>query len=235
MADSPVQSAARTWDNPVEPLETTNARIHDGVPLHQLEARADGYAKQIFDQFPQIVPRTVRTIVEVGSGTGYIMEAVERYLNRSGVQAASITGLDIAPNMLAKAKARLGDRTPFAFLEYDGIHVPLPDASLDLIYSVAALQHIPKVYVYNLFLEMHRLLAPGGHAVLHFPSFRQIPEHVRYEPWSNEIRRQMNNETGHWHHFYSVEELEYVLRDASQFRNVDLRAGTHIWACVANG
>ena len=232
MTDASVYSAARTWDDPAESLEATNARIHDGVAIDQLEARADTYVTSIFDQFPQIDPGHARKILEIGSGTGFIMEGVERYLGRRGVTPTSITGLDIAPNMLAKAKARLGDRRPFEFLLYDGINVPIGDESLDLVYSVAALQHVPKLYVYNLFLEIHRILKPGGFAVMHFLSFRLIPEHVKLEPWVNEIRRQLNGETGHWHHFYAVEELDNVLRYGSGFPFVDVRDGDSLWVCV---
>jgi ubiquinone/menaquinone biosynthesis C-methylase UbiE len=232
MTETSVYTAARTWDDPTESLDATNARIHDGVAIDQLEARADTYVTAIFDQFPRINPAATRTILEVGSGTGFIMEGVERYLTHRGVAPASITGLDIAPNMLAKAKARIGGRRPFDFLLYDGVNVPIGDDSIDLVYSVAALQHVPKLYVYNLFLEIRRILKPGGFAVLHFLSFRLIPEHVKLEPWVNEIRRQLNNETGHWHHFYAAEELNYVLRYASGFPFVDVRDGDSLWVCV---
>ncbi len=233
MTEGSVFSAARTWDDPVESLEATNARIHDGVPLDQLEQRADTYVAGIFDQFRRVDPAMTRSILEIGSGTGFIMEGVDRYLRRHGISASSIVGLDIAANMIAKAKARVGDRRPFDFLLYDGINVPLADDSIDLVYSVAALQHVPKLYVYNLFLEVRRILKPGGFGVFHVLSVRHIPEQVRAEPWANEIRRQLNNETGHWHHFYAAEELQYVLRYGSGFEHVDVRDGDSLWVCVS--
>jgi len=233
MTDASVRSAARTWDDPTESLEATNARIHDGVPLDQLEQRADTYVASIFGRFARVDPAAAKSILEIGPGTGFIMEAVDRYLRERGLAADTITGLDIAPNMLAKARERTGGRPPFEFLRYDGIHVPIPDESVDLAYSVAALQHVPKLYVYHLFLELQRILKPGGYAVLHFLSFRLIPSHIKLEPWVTEIRRQLNNETGHWHHFYAAEELLYVLRDATGFSYVDIHDGDSLWVCVS--
>lgn len=226
--------AAATWNDPAQPLELTNALIHDGWPLDQLDQRADGYVSSIFEPFPQIRPELVRDVLEIGSGTGYIMQGIDRYLRGKGVSPRSIVGLDIAEHMLAKARQRLGERAPYKFLHYDGVDVPLEPSSFDLIYSVAALQHIPKPYVYNLFLEARRLLRPAGFAVLHFLSFRHIPEQVRAEPWAVEVRRQVLGEQGHWHHFYSAEELQYVLRDGTGFPQVDIRDGDSIFVCVGN-
>jgi len=233
MSDASLLSAARTWDDPAEPIEATNARIHDGVPLERLADRADTYVRSIFDQFGRINVRATRRIMEIGSGTGFIMEGVERYLGARGVAPDSIAGLDIAPNMLAKAKSRIGDRRPFEFMLYDGLTIPVANDSVDLVYSVAALQHVPKLYVYNLFLQIARILKPDGFAVMHFLSVRHIPEQVRAEPWAVEIRRQLNNETGHWHHFYAAEELQYVLRYGSGFQYVDVRDGDSLWVCVS--
>jgi ubiquinone/menaquinone biosynthesis C-methylase UbiE len=225
-------SAAATWNDPNESLESVNARIHDGVPANSLMQRADGYAEAIFTVFRYIRLPHHPCCLEIGSGTGYIMEAMHNALTRRTHRPISITGLDIAENMLAKAELRLGGKGPFRFMHYDGITVPLPDRSLDLIYSVAALQHIPKPYVYNLFFEMHRLLKPTGFAAFHLISFNHMSEQERHFPWRDEIGRQIRGETGHWHHFYSRVELENVLKVGTGFRYVDVREDGQIWVCV---
>ena len=123
-----------------------------------------------------------------------------------------MTGLDIAENMLAKARERIAGKGPFQFIHYDGVHVPVSDESFDFIYSIAALQHIPKPYVYNLFFEILRILKPTGFAVFHLLSFKSLPEQERFFPWRDEIRNQIGLGKDHWHHFYSREEVEYVVR-----------------------
>ena len=231
---SELLAAAATWNNPDESLESVNARIHDGVPVDQLPARADRYVAEIFSQFPYVQVPSQGRCLEVGSGTGFIMEAVARALAERSVTPQAIIGLDIAEHMLARAQQRLGSRPPFEFLHYDGLNVPLPDDSLDLIYSVASLQHVPKPYVYNLFFEMRRLLRPTGFAVIHLLSFPQMIRREERAPWRHEISRQIHDGPGHWHYFYSQDELDAVLRVGTGFDHVEIVVlPTGIWTCLA--
>ena len=225
-------AAAAAWNDPNESLESVNARIHDGVPADRLAARADEYIRSMVGHFPYLrfPPRPV--CLEIGPGTGYIMEALGRELRRRTNPPAWIGGLDIAENMLARAKARLAGKGPFRFPHYDGVSIPLPDASVDLVLSVATLPFIPKPYVYNLFFEMRRIVKPGGFVLFQLLSFRHLPEQETHSPWREEIRRQIGLEVGHWHHFYSREELEAVLKTGTGIPFVDLReSGGAIWVC----
>jgi SAM-dependent methyltransferase len=232
-ASADLLAAAATWNNPDESLESVNARIHDGVPLDKLSERADRYVNDIFRLFPYIRLPQHPHCLEIGSGTGYIMKALDKVLSRKGYLPASIIGLDIAENMLTRARQCLGDRLPFRFLHYDGVGVPLPNLSVDFICSMAALQHVPKPFVYNLFFEIHRLLTPTGFAAIHLLSFSQLPYQERTFSWRDEIRQQISRERGHWHHFYSRAELEAVLSIGTGFPHVDIQEEiTSIWACV---
>jgi SAM-dependent methyltransferase len=139
------------------------------------------------------------------------MQSMSAYLTGLGRPPRSITDLEIAPNMLAKARARLGENPPFAYRLYAGISVPLSAASRDLIYSVACLQHVPRPYVFNLFFEVHRLLKDSGHAVMHFMSTDCIRHMERVIPWLTEIRNQITGAEAHWCHYYTRQELEAVL------------------------
>jgi ubiquinone/menaquinone biosynthesis C-methylase UbiE len=228
-----LHAAALTWNDPTLTLDTANLAIHDGVPLEHLMARAQGYIDEIFGRFPYIDVPSGATCLEIGSGVGWIMEALDRKLCSIDRPAGSITGLDIAENMMAKARLRLGDREPFRLLHYDGVHVPLADASVDFIYSVAALQHVPKPYVYNLFFEIKRLLKPGGYCIVHLLPWSVLAEQEKQFPWSSEIRQQMDRTQGHWHHFYCAEELNAVLKIGTKFEHVDIQLGGG-WTCVAN-
>jgi len=230
-----VTAAAATWDSANESLEHTNARIHDGVPLHLLEARADGYVTNILTKFRLSLPQRP-AIMEIGSGTGYIMEAMDRRLNSDGNPASSITGLDIARNMLEKARTRLGGRNPFRFQLYDGITPPLPPGSFDLVYSVAALQHVPKPFVYNLFIETKRLLKPGASAVFHLMPFSNLQKWkengVPYS-WADEIANQVYNREAHWHHFYTRDEVDMILRYGTGFQRVEFDESEELWVCAS--
>lgn len=191
LAKNPLSAAAATWDDPNENIEATNARIHDGVPIDKLEDRADSYIQTIFGLFPYIQLPQQPTCLEIGSGTGYIMEALDRELTRQRKSPLWIGGLDIAKNMLAKAKARLGKKKLFKFFLYDGMSVPLPEESVDFIYSVAALQHVPKPYVYNPFFEMLRIVKQEGFVAIHLLSFKHLAVQEQFFPWREEIKQQI--------------------------------------------
>ena len=227
----PLVAAAKTWNNPNESMESVNARIHDGVPEGKLEQRADTYVSTMFELFPYIRLPRKPVCLEIGSGTGYVMEALNRELRRQANPPASIGGLDIAENMLAKAKSRLAGKGPFRFFHYDGMTIPLPDASADFIYSVAALQHVPKPYVYNLFFEMRRVIKRSGFVVVHLLSFKHLPEHQLRAPWRDEIRQQVAGLEGHWHHFYTREELETVLKTGTGVPYVNVHESGMVWTC----
>ena len=227
----PLAAAAATWNDPDESLESVNARIHDGVPPERLAARADEYIRAVVDHFPYLrfPPRPV--CLEIGPGTGFVMEALNRELRRRTNPPAWIGGLDIAENMLARAKSRLAGKGPFRFLHYDGVSIPLPDASVDFVLSVATLPFIPKPYVYNLFFEMRRIVKSGGFVVFQLLSFKHLPEQETHSPWREEIRRQITLAEGHWHHFYAREELETVLKIGTGIPFVDIHENGVIWVC----
>jgi len=206
------QLAAQTWDK-TESLADTNRRIHDGASGDaELRARANTYVSHlVFGNYPHATPRAGADILEIGSGVGWIMAAMNEHLSARDASPKSIVGLDIAPNMLAKAKERLGERPPYGFQLYDGLKVPFEDRSLDLIYSVACLQHVPRPYVFNLFFEIRRLLRPRGFAVLHFLSTDCLKQQEPLHPWRTEVDNQIRGLEAHWHHFYTEKELRDVL------------------------
>ena len=232
MPNDDLKRAASAWNISEESLDAVVRRIHDGVPSERLEERADGYVAKMFDLFgrPSLVDASA--VLEIGSGVGYVMEAIERRARSSGNTDLRIDGLDIAEHMIAKAKERLESRAArFGFLHYDGLEIPVKDAEYDLVYSVASLQHIPKPYVYNLFFEIRRILNDSGCCVLNFLAYRNLPRQARWTTWRHEIDVQIGRARGPHHHFYAHEELEEVLR-ATGFSDVEVRDGEQIWVCA---
>src|ERR1039458_2399902 len=115
--------AFRTWNHIEESVEQAERRIHDGVPLEGLHARADSYVKTLYTLHPRAIPNPTDIMMEIGPGVGYIMEAVARRYS-----PAQIIGLDVAPAMIEHAKHRLGrdgvDTSRMVFQSYDGITIP---------------------------------------------------------------------------------------------------------------
>lgn len=105
------------------------------------------------------LPQTRRVALDFGCGVGRLSRALAMHY-------AEVVGVDIAASMLAHARKFNADRPNLRFVENaHGDLRFLPDASVDLIYSVIVLQHMPaelqRVYI----AEFMRALAPGGLAV----------------------------------------------------------------------
>jgi ubiquinone/menaquinone biosynthesis C-methylase UbiE len=222
-----MHDAFKAWDLAEEPLEAVEARIHDGAPREGLRERGLECAQRIL-AVPWLSLRPEDTVVEVGSGVGYIMQAVAE---RSGL--ARVTGLDVAPSMIAHAKARLRrDGLPlerFRFERYDGLTFPWPDATVDLFYSIATIQHIPKPHAYQVLLEMHRCLKPGGTAFIQVLSWDFMHKHGI--SFATEIQNQIRGAKTHWHHYYDTRELEAILTHGLEAPyRIIASDGTSLWA-----
>lgn len=97
----------------------------------------------------------VKTAVDVATGTGLVLRALS---SRSPMIA--LTGLDVSLGMLKVAQTHLPTAT---FVNADAAHMPLADASADLITCVTGLHVIPDTAA--ALSEWHRLLRPGARAV----------------------------------------------------------------------
>jgi ubiquinone/menaquinone biosynthesis C-methylase UbiE len=124
--------------------------------------RHHGYHRLIDDLELELVRRygTGRDILEAGCGTGLLLAEAAR-IGRSAV------GLDLSRGMLAKAQAR-GLRVVQASLT----QVPMPDASVDLVFSMKVLAHVPPIR--EAIAELARVTRPGGHLLLEFYNPRSL-------------------------------------------------------------
>jgi ubiquinone/menaquinone biosynthesis C-methylase UbiE len=197
-SDAAAVGYATTWQVE-ESLDELNLRIHDGVPLEELANRGRGYRDWLFSSFPDAQPAQGAKVLELGSGVGWIMEAMlERF------DVADVTGLDVSENMIRRAQERFSD--PKAkFVLYDGLAMPFPDGEFDTVYSVAAMQHIEKHVAFLLFEELHRILKVGGHALIHLLSVEHIPGAT--PDYHRECLNHVENVPEHWHHYYGFDEL----------------------------
>ncbi len=96
-------------------------------------------------------------ILDVGIGTGALCCGLAEVVS----PRARFHGVDIAPNMLAKADATLTRIDIEAQLQSaDAGHLPYPDASFDLVMSAHLLEHC--LDPHGALMEMLRVLKPGG-------------------------------------------------------------------------
>lgn len=217
-----LHAAFRTWDAGSEPLESIEARIHDGASIAHLRDRAAAYLDILGGMFPEAMPAKGEAIMEIGSGVGYILEeALRRY------QPSRMVGLDVAAGMIAKAKERLArdgvDTSRVEFVHYDGVTAPIPDGTFDLIYSVASLQHAPRAYCFQALLEAQRLVKPGGHVCIHLIAYSHFKKHMTPFLFRHELSQQIQGAEGHWHHYYTMDELNSVLQHGMNAKEHEVR------------
>lgn len=93
-------------------------------------------------------------VLEVGAGNGW----QARQLAQDGYR---VTAIDVDPS-----NPVLGEHHPVAL--YDGVNLPLEDASVDVVFSSNVLEHVRDLP--GLLLEMRRVLRPGGRAVHVLPT-----------------------------------------------------------------
>jgi SAM-dependent methyltransferase len=93
-------------------------------------------------------------MLEIGAGTG----EQARFLAHRGF---AVSAIDMPQSNYA-------DRRGFPILDYDGLHIPFPDASFDVVYSSNVLEHV--VDLDGLEREILRVLRPTGFCIHLIPS-----------------------------------------------------------------
>ncbi|RNE67232.1 class I SAM-dependent methyltransferase [Cryobacterium tepidiphilum] len=97
----------------------------------------------------------VESVLDVGTGTGLVLRAI-----RASGGEQRMVGVDLSPGMLAVARAALPQAE---FIKADAAHLPLADASVDLVTCVTVLHLIPDAA--TAVAEWARVLRPGGRAI----------------------------------------------------------------------
>ncbi len=105
----------------------------------------------------EFIPRTVRRILDLGTGDGRLL-ALLRIERRESEGVA----LDFSPTMLAAARERFRGEDKVQVVEHN-LDVSLPDlGSFDAIVSSFAIHHCTDERKRTLYAEIFAALAPGG-------------------------------------------------------------------------
>jgi arsenite methyltransferase len=123
-------------------------------------------------------------VLDLGSGAGTDSLVAAQMVGEEG----SVTGIDMRPQMLAKARnaaAAMGVGN-VTFVEGEAERLPFADASFDVVVSNGVIDLVPDKDA--VFAELYRVLAPGGRM--------QIADVTIQNPVSEEGRRKIDLWTG---------------------------------------
>jgi SAM-dependent methyltransferase len=161
-------------------IKQNQVRFSDYVETYQKEVRSSiGFIGQDIDFFIRLKserliditrkylndPHNIK-VLDVGSGIG-LMDSmlVDKFRNLSGV--------DIEQDIIDKA----AERNPGVnYMLYDGYSLPCPDNSMNLVFAVNVLHHVPPADWNNFVREMFRVTGTGG--------MTMIFEHNPYNPFT---------------------------------------------------
>jgi ubiquinone/menaquinone biosynthesis C-methylase UbiE len=101
--------------------------------------------------------------LDFGCGVGRLTAALGEYFD-------SVTGVDISPSMLDRARTLLAGQPSCKVVHNACPDLRLfPDASFDLVYSSLVLQHMPRALACAYLAEFLRVTRPGGAVVILVP------------------------------------------------------------------
>ena len=102
-------------------------------------------------------------VLDLACGTGIVTRAAAERVGPTG----TVTGVDIAADMLAVARATPAAGTPIEWKEADAAALPIPDQSCDVALCQMGLMFMEDRAAAA--AELHRVLVPGGRVAVNTP------------------------------------------------------------------
>jgi ubiquinone/menaquinone biosynthesis C-methylase UbiE len=131
--------------------------IRDSQALYELENKAMDPDGLVLAAMRKLAPWSGRDLVDLGCGTGF-------WLTGYAAEAATVTGVEPDPDLQATARERVASLANATVLAGSAEHLPLADASVDVVHARFAYFFGPGADAG--LREVMRVLRPGGALVV---------------------------------------------------------------------
>jgi SAM-dependent methyltransferase len=164
------------------PPRLDNRSYYDDFAGWYERDRHQPYHRMLDDLETEVVARygTGKDVLEVGCGTGLILDRARRF-------ARHAAGVDLSGGMLAQAAAR-----GLAVAQASATALPVADASFDVAYSFKVLAHVPDIA--GALAEMARVVRPGGWVIAEFYNARSLRRLIKAVKKPTAISAQTDDE-----------------------------------------
>jgi len=177
--------------------------------------------RQLLLELEQLPLAADARVLDIGCGTGRLLELVKQHF-----PGTALTGLDLAPNMLQQAAARLGENA--RLMQGDAEQLPFADNSFQLALSSSTFQWLDNLQ--HCFEEAGRVLEPEGRFL--FSLFGEGTLFELRESWHQALlntgRADGTTHNG-THRFHGSEQVRHAL-ELTGFREIAVWSGLEqVW------
>jgi len=148
-----------------------NARFYIATSVDDADFDISGLRDvgNFFDRIEHLL-HAEQDVLDIGCGIGRMDQFV-------APRVRHLAGIDVSGEMIRLATERMAKFQNVSYHEGDGRTLaPIADASIGLVFSHIVFQHMPRDVTSSYFIEVMRVLCPGGDFVF------QVPEAVADAP-----------------------------------------------------
>ena len=155
--------------------------------ITRFDSNKEYFAQRVADTshyrklFEPFVKFEGKTVLDLGCNRGYLLHS---FLQLEKFKAI---GGDLVSYYINDARRNYGDR--IEFVQTTTTHIPLPDNSVDVVYTIDTVEHLSEPR--EIFQDVFRVLKPGGMFLVHFnpwlnPHGHHLEDIIAF-PWPHAV------------------------------------------------